>query len=957
MRPFTVPPFNRYLFRLRLEKTPPFPFYHGAVLHGLAKAALGVSELPPGFTPFPAESGLSLFEAGSPYNFGLTLAGEARRAYGPFVSGLALAGARKPDPGAPLPILAGNFTVEEVRQLPAPSIEAESSRLEGLETATVQLLSPLRLRLPREARRNGHEFADASSFDPSLFLDSIWKRILFLSDVARDDRPASPFSRPGSCSGLRFRGGPFLRMTVPLTGKHREEGRGRSETASPWGLLGEFSLLNVPREAWLPLTAGEYLHTGGKTRYGFGRYRVLEQQREEPYPRSRSLLEIASAESRLEDALESTCQRSEAPGVDGMTPETFAAAKRTFLPALASSLRDGSFEPGPLLGLLMEKDSGGVRALAVPTVADRVAGRAVSSVLTPAVETLLEDCSHGYRHDYSRRGAAEAIQKAYREGFRFVLDADITSFFDSVRWDLLSKRLRALYPGDPLTALVEKWIQAPVVFHGQTIERVAGLPQGSPLSPLLANLFLDEFDEELLGADFRLVRFADDFVILSKDLAHAEAAKKAAETALAALGLSLNEEKTGIRSLDAGFTYLGYIFCKSMVLEREKEAATVHEGNAGAGLRAEDLPRNSWLTQVPLSSIRRLPRPGKKSEVGPEIVPLSEAPPEGYERSPLYLTSPAIHMELKGDAIRLEAPPAPPRTVPLQRISHLVFVGRPRATVPVLLALSHRGVPSYFCGRDGKLAAALEPQEPDWTVWMAQARFLERQEARAAFARSVVRAKLHNAAALLVRAGMDRASADEIRALETQCLNKEDMDTIRGLEGRGAVVFFGAVRESLAREWGFSGRKKHPSTDPVNSMLSLGYTVLLGHVATGLAMAGLNPRLGIFHEERGTRMALGCDLQEEFRSLVDGYVLGLIRQGRVRRTDFEWAEDETGACFLSGEFRRTFFVGLEKRFTESISEGDGVSQTYLQLFHRQALRVKEVVTGRAATYLPFRAPR
>ena len=124
---------------------------------------------------------------------------------------------------------------------------------------------------------------------------------------------------------------------------------------------------------------------------------------------------------------------------------------------------------------------------------------------------------YAYRRGFSRQGAARAIEQAYAEGYRYVLDADIRAFFDRVDWTILFAKLEALYPDEPLVELLRAWIEAPVLFDGRHIERHCGLPQGSPVSPLLANLYLDTFDEELLDQDFRLVRFADDFVVLAKD--------------------------------------------------------------------------------------------------------------------------------------------------------------------------------------------------------------------------------------------------------------------------------------------------------------------------------------------------------------------------------------------------------------------------------------------------------
>lgn len=126
----------------------------------------------------------------------------------------------------------------------------------------------------------------------------------------------------------------------------------------------------------------------------------------------------------------------------------------------ARGIADGSYTPASLLGILIPKATGKVRALAVPTLTDRMVQRAALEVVGTAIETLLEDCSYGYRKGFSRAGAARAIAQAYADGFRFVLDADIDSFFDAVDWTRLFAKLDALYPFEPLVGLLRTWVAA-----------------------------------------------------------------------------------------------------------------------------------------------------------------------------------------------------------------------------------------------------------------------------------------------------------------------------------------------------------------------------------------------------------------------------------------------------------------------------------------------------------------
>src|SRR5207244_5924049 len=160
---------------------------------------------------------------------------------------------------------------------------------------------------------------------------------------------------------------------------------------------------------------------------------------------------------------------------------------------------------------------------------------------------------------------------------------------------------------------------------------------------------------------------------------------------------------------------------------------------------------------------------------------------------------------------------------------------------------------------------------------------------RLAFAQEIVAAKLHNYATAVVRHDLhDRdAAAGEIRELERSVWNKTEVDSVRGVEGAAAAVYFRSVAATLAAEWRFDGRVKHPPRDPFNALLSYGYTLHYHHCTAALYAAGLVPRIGLYHRQHGAWQALASDLQEELRYLVDGLVWSLVRRREIRPDDFE----------------------------------------------------------------------
>jgi len=198
-------------------------------------------------------------------------------------------------------------------------------------------------------------------------------------------------------------------------------------------------------------------------------------------------------------------------GYDGQSIEDYSFRLEENLRSLSEAMLTGGYEPGPLLKLVMLKPDGRERRLLIPGVMDRVAQTAASIVLYPIIDAELETCTFGYRHGISRQTAAREIDRLRKQGYRWVVDADIRNFFDSVNHDLLFQRLRELIDDEELLSLLHRWITAEIVDgDASRVRNVRGLPQGCPISPVLANLFLDKLDERIEKDGFKLIRFADD---------------------------------------------------------------------------------------------------------------------------------------------------------------------------------------------------------------------------------------------------------------------------------------------------------------------------------------------------------------------------------------------------------------------------------------------------------------
>lgn len=251
--------------------------------------------------------------------------------------------------------------------------------------------------------------------------------------------------------------------------------------------------------------------TGG-ARHGYGSEAEKERSRGK-----NPLFEQVLEPDNLQAAWKQVKANKGAPGIDGMTIEEFPRFIRKHWDSIQAKLRAGSYRPSPVKRIEIPKPDGTKRPLGIPTVLDRVIQQAIAQVLTPIFEPTFSDSSHGFRPGRSAHGAIEEWQKeSEKKGKRcHVVDCDLKSFFDTVDHPTLMRCLREQIDDEALLELIHLYLTAGLVpLDGAFEETNLGVPQGGPLSPLLANILLNELDRELTARGHRFVRYADDFVIL-----------------------------------------------------------------------------------------------------------------------------------------------------------------------------------------------------------------------------------------------------------------------------------------------------------------------------------------------------------------------------------------------------------------------------------------------------------
>jgi group II intron reverse transcriptase/maturase len=262
----------------------------------------------------------------------------------------------------------------------------------------------------------------------------------------------------------------------------------------------------------------------------------------------------------LQKALRQVIVNKGSAGVDGRKAIELTDYFREQKPTILTSLKEMNYHAQPILGVEIPKGNGKTRLLGIPTVTDRLLQQAVSQVLMPKYEFEFNDNSYGFRPKKSARQAVGKALEYIHEGNIFIVDIDLKTFFDEVDHCLLLNLLYQKVKCPATLNLIRKWLRVPIQINGKLQKRRKGVPQGSPISPLLSNILLNELDKELARRKLQFVRYADDFSIYTKSENDAKVTLRAIEKYLKTkLKLTINKEKSGIRKPHQ-FQLLGFGF-------------------------------------------------------------------------------------------------------------------------------------------------------------------------------------------------------------------------------------------------------------------------------------------------------------------------------------------------------------------------------------------------------------
>lgn len=615
-------------------------------------------------------------------------------------------------------------------------------------------------------------------------------------------------------------------------------------------------------------------------------------------------------------------QRSPAAGGDGISVAQWGFAADERLALLSADLMAGRYHPGPVRHFTVAKaHGGGTRALGIPCVADRVVQSAALILLGRLFEAAFEDSSFGCRPGRSVQAAAERIGQLYRQGYTHVIESDIQSYFDTVPHGPLIADLEQLLHEPPLLALFSRWLD--MAGSSNT-----GLLQGAPISPLLANLYLDQLDEAVAAHGLRIVRYVDDFVILARSRATAEQELPRVTALLRERGLTLHPAKTRITDFDHGFDFLGRRFLKSFILDGNGEDSA--DEDAWDVALADAVPQLARTDGTPPPATMRQFR--NKLLEPPAPLLSRPAPQEAVERiRPIAPRHRTLH--LYGKNRRLDSRD---HCFAVTEGGEEIWLGGadrvdridigPLAQVSddaLRFALSSNTHIAFVDGR-GAAQGDLRPVVAGRAaLQLAQARHVIDPDLRLALARSFVSGKIANQRSVCQRwRNNSRKSLQEGNGsaarhsaiIEAVGLRIERMQHLRdcadhassinelmGFEGEAAKISLQVLRQVL-KGWTMGPRQRRPAPDAVNTLLNWLAHLLARDIDGAIRRSGLHSGFAHLHSVEDTRGSLAFDLMEELRApLVEAQALTLVNTGELQPAHFYEKAEAQQAVWLTPE--------------------------------------------------------
>ncbi|WP_417794009.1 CRISPR-associated endonuclease Cas1 [Terasakiella pusilla] len=577
------------------------------------------------------------------------------------------------------------------------------------------------------------------------------------------------------------------------------------------------------------------------------------------------------------------------------------------LTQLRADVLAGNFRSGPIRKVSIPKKKPGYRILSIPPIRDRVLHTSIALALTPFFEKMFEDCSFAYRPGRGVVHAVERIEKWHRKGYDVVIEADIVSYFDNIDHAILIDKLKPILNeflgGAAILELIRGILSEQATLLGTN---GIGLLQGSPLSPLLANMFLDELDEEIEAQGVKLVRFADDFVILCKSEKKAEKVLSHCVSVLERHNLRLHEDGTRIVNFDKGFDFIGYLFLRTMALKESSDTKTAKSSK-------------SVKSQVTDEGVIQLEEKGSRFDPGQRV---------------LYVLDPSHFLNVRNRSFSVQREDGSELiAIPHRRVGRIEVGDNVDYTRKVVeLALEERVPMSILDGFGQTKGTVVSSLKKAATLHLAQAGAVLDKNVRLQVAAKLVDARIRNQRTQLKRLNRTRkieqveVALDQMKRLYRKVEGQGSVEEVRGIEGAASAIYWPALGKTFDRviiDHPF--RRTRPAKTYENAAINYLTAILERDIRAAIQYVSLHPGFGFLHASKDRHDGLVYDLMEPFRAaLSEGLVVYLFNSRRIRDEMFSQAQDET--VHISSQGRHAIINAYETAVSKKVNKTDGAGK-------------------------------
>ena len=533
--------------------------------------------------------------------------------------------------------------------------------------------------------------------------------------------------------------------------------------------------------------------------------------------------------------------------------------------SLFNKLNEGNYQPLPYNAFKIKTESGKERQVEQPEYIDLVAGLYALKLLSPVLDKAFEEESIGYRKGRSRENAIEMIKQAINEGYIWLVESDIENFFPSVNLKILEELLERYIPekDKKFKQFINSIIKAKYKLNDKIFEREHGLPMGHPLSPCLANLYLDSFDEKIKELDVKLIRYADDFLIFCKSKEQAEEVIQQVENILSNLNLKIKKEKTAIKNVTEGFQFLGFNFQGG-----ELDVFT-----------------------------------------GPEMKLL---------KKPLYVVEPYVMVSVDGNSVTIKKEGKVLQSIPLRRISEILLMEKCVISTSLIKKCLQNEIPLTMTLGSGYLQTTLRPDSKEYFLISSlhENKYANLSEAeRISFAREIAIRKIENYIEIFHQ--KHSPELKEIIKDLNEIIHKlkfsSDINEIRGLEGLASRKVYSKINFLIInKEFHIQKRQRKPP-DKINCLLNFGSYLLFSRINALVRSQGLNPYLGFLHSPSDNYESLVSDLVDIFRPKIERFIIKLVNLKIIDENSFI---EKDGAFYLNKEGKHKFLSYFEREINQ-----------------------------------------